>query len=302
LEVCVTTSRIQLLSKGRRVPFLSAPDFSSADHPWAGYLMEESNGQNEPISRGSFLKTTLFLCTGGQGIAHRSHRGAWERNRIKPGSVFMVRRDTEIQAAWTTNSWPTLLLQIDNAKFQHVAPEEVRAVETSLVSALTTSDHRLAALMMAMRDEIRDGCASGRLYAESISLALLAYLSGRYATPTPRPLDNCDTSLSRGQRRKLVDYIRANLIGNISVTDLAELVQMSPAHFSRVFKASFGVTPYRYVMRERVEGAKAMLASAELSGSQVAIAFGFASQSHFVKVFRQFTGVTPKQYKASRRA
>ncbi len=291
------TSRIQMLSKGRRVPFLTAPDFSSADHPWAGYLMEESNGQNEPISRGCFLKTTLFLCAGGQGIAHRRHRGAWERNRIKPGSVFMVRRDTEIQAAWTTNSWPTLLLQIDNAKFQHIAPEEVRAVETSLVSALTTSDHRLAALMMAMRDEIRDGCTSGRLYAESISLALLAYLSGRYATP--RPLDNCDTSLSRGQRRKLVDYIRANLIGNISVTELATLVQMSPSHFARVFKASFGITPYRFVMQERIEGAKGMLAGTKLTASEVAVAFGFASQSHFAKVFRQFAGVTPKQYKAS---
>jgi AraC family transcriptional regulator len=208
----------------------------------------------------------------------------------------MVRRDTEIQAAWTTNSWPTLLLQLDNSKFQHVAPEEVEAVERSLVSALTTNDHRLATLMLAMREEVRDGCISGRLYAESISLALLAYLAGRYATP--RPSDSCDKSLSPAQKRRLVDYIRANLIGNISVTELAGLVQMSPAHFSRVFKASFGVTPYRYVMRERVEGAKAMLASAELSGSQVAIAFGFASQSHFVKVFRQFTGVTPKQYQA----
>ena len=41
-----------------------------------------------------------------------------------------------------------------------------------------------------------------------------------------------------------------------------------------------------------------MLAGSKLSASQVATAFGFASQSHFVKVFRQFTGVTPKQYRA----
>jgi AraC family transcriptional regulator len=189
-----------------------------------------------------------------------------------------------------------LLLQLDNSKFRHIAPEEVKAVETSLVSALTTDDHRLATLMMAMRDEIRDGCTSGRLYAESISLALLAYLAGRYATP--RPLDSCDSSLSRAQKRKLVDYIRANLISNLSVSELAGLVQMSPSHFSRLFKTSFGVTPYRYVMLERIEAAKAMLATPELSASQVAMAFSFSSQSHFVKVFRQFTGVTPKQYRS----
>jgi transcriptional regulator GlxA family with amidase domain len=73
---------------------------------------------------------------------------------------------------------------------------------------------------------------------------------------------------------------------------------MSPAHFARTFKTSFGIAPYRFVMRERIDGARDMLKSTKMSSSQVAMALGFASQSHFVKVFRQFTGVTPKQYKA----
>jgi AraC family transcriptional regulator len=72
---------------------------------------------------------------------------------------------------------------------------------------------------------------------------------------------------------------------------------MSPSHFTRVFKATFGVSPYRYVMHERIEGAKDMLACGKLSASEVALAFGFSSQSHFVKVFRQFTGVTPRQFR-----
>jgi AraC family transcriptional regulator len=144
--------------------------------------------------------------------------------------------------------------------------------------------------------EVKEGCPSGRLHGESISLALLAYLAGRYATPLPA--NNCEASLSPAHKRRLIDYVRTNLTDNISVTELAGLVQMSPSHFSRVFKTSFGVTPYRFVMQERVEGAKAMLASTELPASQVAMAFGFSSQSHLVKVFRQFTGVTPKQYKA----
>jgi AraC family transcriptional regulator len=172
----------------------------------------------------------------------------------------------------------------------------VGAIENSLVSALGTYDDRLAALMRAVREEVREGCASGRMYGEAISLALLAYLAGRYATP--RSLASSDTGLSPTEKRRLVDHIRENLIGSISVTELAGLVRMSPSHFSRVFKTSFGVTPYRFVMQERVEGAKAMLADAKLTASEVATAFGFASQSHFVKVFRQFTGVTPKQYKA----
>jgi AraC family transcriptional regulator len=79
---------------------------------------------------------------------------------------------------------------------------------------------------------------------------------------------------------------------------LAGLVQMSPSHFARMFKASFGFTPYQYVMLKRVEAAKDLFAHTQLSSTQVAMELGFSSQSHFLKVFRQFTGVTPKQYKA----
>jgi AraC family transcriptional regulator len=125
---------------------------------------------------------------------------------------------------------------------------------------------------------------------------LLAYLAAKYA-PTAN-LNKRATKLSVAQQRAVTDYIRANLTDNISVAELARLVQMSPSHFSRVFSAAFGVTPYRFVMNERIEGAKDMLASTQLSASEISSAYGFASQSHFTKVFRQFTGVTPKQYKA----
>jgi AraC family transcriptional regulator len=278
------------------VSFLGPPLLSSADQPWAGYLFEETECPKVSVSRHHWQRTTLFLCTDGGAINHWKHRGVWHKDRVQPGSLFIARAGSEIQARWATSSYSTMVLQLDNSKLAHMAAAQVTAIENSLVAALGTQDDRLAVLMQAMREEVREGCASGRLYGEAISLALLAYLAGRYATPGPS--ESCSKSLAPTEKRRLVAYIRENLIGNISVTDLAELVQMSPAHFSRVFRASFGVTPYRYVMRERVEGAKPMLVDAKLSASQVSAAFGFASQSHFVKVFRQFTGVTPKQYKA----
>jgi AraC family transcriptional regulator len=285
-----------MISKGRRVPFFSTPDFSSADHPWAGYSFEAANTPAGPLPSHSWPKTTLLSPVGGQAALQWQHRGIWRRNHFRRGMVSIMRRDAEIQSAEASNSFPLMVMQLDNSRLQTIAPDHVLTIEKSLGSAKITKDDRLSALMSAMFAEVKEGCRAGRLYAESISLALLAYLAGRYATP--RPPDNCEASLSPAQRRALIDYIRANLTENISVTELAGLVQMSPSHFARVFKASFGVTPYRFVMQERIDGSKDMLAGTKLTASEVAIAFGFASQSHFVKVFRQFTGVTPKQYQA----
>jgi AraC family transcriptional regulator len=194
-----------------------------------------------------------------------------------------------------SNRLPMMVLQLDNSKWWNMAPEDILSIDKYLDPAQVTSDERLATLMAIMCDEVKEGCPSGKLFGEAISLALLAYLAARYA-PVGQT-NNCETSLSPAQKSVVVDYIRSNLSNNIAVTDLARSVQMSPSHFTRLFRAAFGVTPYRFVMHERIEGAKAMLASTQLSASDVASAYGFASQSHFTKVFRQFAGVTPKQYK-----
>jgi AraC family transcriptional regulator len=294
-EVTVSTSSIQMVSKGRRVPFFSAPEISSADHPWAGYSFEAADTPSECLPSHSWSKTTLLSPIGGQASLEWKHRGTWHKDRLQSGVVSIMRRDVEIQSAEASNSFPLMVMQLDNLKLQHIAPDHVLTIEKSLGSAQVREDERLATLMSAMFAEVKEECLSGRLYGESISLALLAYLAGTYATP--QNAESCERNLSPSQKRSVVAYIRANLSGDICVTDLAGLVSMSPSHFARVFKASLGITPYRFIMLERIEAAKGLLAGTKLPAIQVAMALGFASQSHFVKVFRQFTGVTPKQFK-----
>ncbi|ACK50798.1 transcriptional regulator, AraC family [Methylocella silvestris BL2] len=292
----MSTTRIQFIAHGRRATLFRAPDLMSADHPWAGFSFEEANAPSEPMPSHSWSKTTLLYVTGGQGSLRWKHRGVWSVDPLQSGTVSITRRDVEIQSVLPSGSFRMMVLQLDGARFQELAPAQIVAIEKSLSSVQVTRDVRLAALLSAMSAEVKDGCASGRLYGESISIAFLAYLAGRYATPPL--LADCEKSLSPAEMRTLVGFIRENLANNISVTELAGLVQMRPSHFARIFKASFGITPYQFVMRERVASAKELFVSANLSASQVASEIGFSSQSHFVKVFRQFTGVTPKQYQA----
>lgn len=292
----MVASRIHCLTQGRRAPFFRASDLASADHPWAGFSFEEAEGAGEPMARHSWSKTTLLCVTGGEASLRWKHRGVWSDDRVGPGTVSIIRRDVEIQSAEPSGPFPMMVLQLDNARLRTLAPDQVEAVDRSLTSAQVTQDPQLAALLSAMCAEVKGGCPSGRLYGESMSIALLAYLTGRYAdhqTASGRP-----KGLSRAEMRTLASYVQDRITDDVTVTEMAALVRMSPSRFARVFKTAFGMTPYRYVMRERVAKARELYAATTLSASQVAAEVGFSSQSHFVKVFRQFMGVTPKQYKA----
>ena len=76
---------------------------------------------------------------------------------------------------------------------------------------------------------------------------------------------------------------------------LAGLVDLSPYHFARAFKRSFGVPPHRYHVGRRIERAKALLR--DRSVTEVALAVGFAETSSFSAAFRRTTRATPQDYR-----
>lgn len=291
----MSASRIRMNSNGQTVPFFAGPVFSSANNVWSGYYFEEAAGPGEPVGSHSWSHTTLLSATSGEGSLNWKHLGISRTNRLARGNVWIIRRDAEIQSAAPSNQITMMVLQLDHSKLWHAAPDNILSIDEYLQSAQVADDQHLAALMAIMCHEVKEGCPSGRLFGETISLTMLRYLAARYAPAVHE--SNHAITLSTAEKRIIVDYVQANLTNNIAVTDLAKLVQMSPSHFTRLFRATFGITPYRFVMHERIEGAKGMIAGTQLSASDISSAYGFASQSHFTKVFRQFTGVTPKQFK-----
>jgi AraC family transcriptional regulator len=95
----------------------------------------------------------------------------------------------------------------------------------------------------------------------------------------------------------VIEYIQQNLDKNLTLAELAALVYMSPYHFARLFKLSTGVPPHRFVVRQRIARASAILATQDLSIAQISRLVGFRTASHFTTVFRRVTGITPKGYR-----
>jgi AraC family transcriptional regulator len=97
--------------------------------------------------------------------------------------------------------------------------------------------------------------------------------------------------------RRAEDYIQGNLAGDITLASLARLACMSVDHFLRSFRAASGLTPYQYVLEQRLRKASAMLKGRNTPIAAIATQCGFGNPSHFSVKFHAHYGVSPSRYR-----
>ncbi|MEU3146149.1 MULTISPECIES: helix-turn-helix domain-containing protein [unclassified Streptomyces] len=88
----------------------------------------------------------------------------------------------------------------------------------------------------------------------------------------------------------------------MDVPALARIAHVSPAHFTRTFRATFGETPHRYLQRRRVERAMFLLRETGRSVTDIGFEVGFGSPGTFSRTFRDIVGRSPRTYRKEARA
>jgi AraC-like DNA-binding protein len=83
----------------------------------------------------------------------------------------------------------------------------------------------------------------------------------------------------------------------LDVPSLARIAHVSPAHFSRTFRDTFGETPHRYLQRRRIERAMFLLWQTDRSITEICLDVGFASLGTFSRTFSRIVGETPTEYR-----
>ena len=157
-------------------------------------------------------------------------------------------------------------------------------------------DVRLAALVKAVNAARIAGFPSGRLFLDSIELAIAAALVDAYAGRgrSVRPLRG---GLGPARLRTITELVHAKMEDELTLLEMAQSVELSMPHFSRMFRESTGETPHQFVLRCRVERAQEMLRTPNARVLDVAVACGFKTQQHFARVFRNVCGASPTEYR-----
>ncbi len=198
--------------------------------------------------------------------------------------------------SWDCTPGEVMAVEIDPERARSFLHDDACAIDPT--TRLSVRDPVLERLFACMRSEVDTGCASGRMFAEGLSLSLLARLAACYGAAAGVKPDRPARKLSSQQLQQTVEFIDAHIGADLSVATLAGRLGMSPYTFSKLFKAKVESSPHSFVLSRRIQRAELMLGG-PLALSEIALSVGFASQSHFTEAFRRRTGRTPS--KARRR-
>jgi AraC family transcriptional regulator len=174
-------------------------------------------------------------------------------------------------------------------QFQHDDAPRMRA---DFLDHVVAADSQIVGLVDAMLSEVRAGSPSGSLFSQSVSVALLAHVYDRYERS--KAAKWLEGRLSAKQTELLECHIREHIDSDLSIVELAKLLDLSPAYFCRAFSKTVGA----FIMNFRIELARERLRQrATLSLDEIALGLGFADRTHLSNVFRKLVGISPSEFR-----
>lgn len=285
--------QVRAASGARPLDFGKGPSLSSKATPWAGPQLEVHGLRPRKVGAVTGPppgeQGLLVVVSGSADIHQREGRRC--RFEGRPGAACFVSGRYPRFVERIEGRATAVAIKLDEAHFHGVGLEGPPA--TFGLSA-TGADTTILSLVQAMVHEVQAGAACGRVFAESLSTALLAYLL-RDLPGGPGP-STARGRLSSGQARRVRDYIEGHLTDDLSLSDLAAEVHMSPRRFTEAFRFAFDSSPHQYILRRRVGAAMERLARGSDSLETIAEEVGFSSASHLSRAFRRLTGSAPRRY------
>lgn len=270
---------------------------SSRDIAWESVHFEYHHHPSHETPEHYPVQHVIAIQTDGQVQAERRLNGRLKREQIRAGDVCVVPAQT---AHWihSTGEQGLIFLSLDPDFLKQVAYDSIHSRQLELVPQFARPDPLIHQIGLSLKSALQTSTGDSHFYADSLSVALAAHLLQNYSVHSVLSIVS-HGSLPIAKVQLAMDYINDSLCEQLSLAAIAKTVDMSQYHFCRLFKQVTGMSPWQYVIQQRIEAAKRLLKKPQLSVVEASRLLGFSTQSQFTNFFCRHTGMSPTAYRKS---
>src|ERR1700721_958750 len=196
---------------------------------------------------------------------------------------------------WAPGPFDYLHYYVSRDLLDRVAADNRIAPVDSFRMVFFERDLVVAQLTKTILSQVRSREPLDTLALEDVSLLVSTHLLQHYGNG--EGILRAQPSLDAWQKIRTEEMLRAHLEGEIRIADLATACQLSPSHFSRCFRKSFGTSVHQWLIKLRIDTAKNLLREPELSLAEVGFRSGFCDQPAFTRAFPRLEGITPFRWR-----
>ena len=269
---------------------------SSRDQPWNDLHFEYHYHDSHETPEHHPVEHVIAIQIKGRVQAERRLNGQLKQEKIRAGDVCLVPAYT---SHWihSVGEQGLIFLSLDPAFLKRVAYDASGSERVALVPQFAKPDPLIYQIGLSLKHALQTNPDGSQFYMESLSIALAAHLLQNYAAHDLPSTTHGSLPVAKIQRA--MDYINSALSTKLSLKAIAETVGMSQYYFCRSFKQVTGMTPWQYVVQQRINAAKQLLKKPHISVVETSRLLGFSTQSQFTTFFRRHTGISPTAYRKS---
>jgi AraC family transcriptional regulator len=266
---------------------------SSRGLPWPGLELMTARIAQGGLDIDGLATHTLAINVGRPFRVDGSIDGRTVFGNMHPGAMKLVPAGPHSTWVWDAGRPIDMLHVSISDELLRVGARELGSSNVpDVVTNVGFVDEELARLSYALAGE-QHAVSGGSLWADALRVELIARLIDGHTSLRGTSRANPKQRIDPRTLRLIADYIESNLDADMRIADLATLAGMSRFHFARVFRATVGTTPHRYVLERRLERARQLLQTTPAALRDIAAAIGFADQSHLTRLVKRRFGVTP---------
>lgn len=218
------------------------------------------------------------------------------QSRLSPGTITLI--PSGHQGRWDIfGSVEVSQVYLPDSRLQDAAAAMTGGREVELLGRAGIADPAAARLMELLSGEDRVAEPSSRLFVEQAIDLLCTQLVRAHSSHGTLEHEPPRRGLADWQVRKVTSYMREHLDEEVGLDDLAGLVSLSRFHFSSAFRLATGRPPHDWLVRERIDRARVLLADPHVPVTEIALSVGYQTPSSFAAAFRKVVGTTPSDFR-----